>query len=156
MDHVLDLVLGIDLLLKPNSSLMVTLQNRETKRLYNLHYVVADILLSVQDDNFYYGIGMSDTAAWKHLTRDLLVDLQKGIQQIVNNGGRSAVGSAPSTLDKLRKKLRRTDVKVTAISILGSGMFDNLTLATTEHISQFYDAGMWSPKRLLRTYEKFK
>lgn len=136
MEHVLDLVLGIDLLLKPNSSLMVTLQNRETKRLYNLHYVVADILLSVQDDNFYYGIG-TNGAAWKRLTRDLLIDLQKGIQQIVNSGSRS------TALDKLKKKLRRTDIKVTAISILGNGMFDNLTLATTEHISQFYDAADW-------------
>lgn len=142
MDHVLDLVLGIDLLLKPNSSLMVTLQNRETKRLYNLHYVVADILLSVQDDNFYYGIGTTATA-WKRLTRDLLVDLQKGMQQIISGGSRTGTGSGPSTLDKLKKKLRRTDVKVTAISILGSGQFDNLTLATTEHIAQFYDAADW-------------
>lgn len=144
MDHVLDLVLGIDVLLKPNSSLMVTLQNRETKRLYHLHYVIADILLSVQDDNFYYGIGTNLTA-WKRLTRDLLVDLQKGIQQIVTNSGRSAGSNvSPSTvLDKLKKKLRRTDVKVMAISILGTGMLDNLTLATTEHISQFYDAADW-------------
>lgn len=125
---------------------MITLQNRETKQLYNIHYVVADILLTVQDENFYYGLGTS-TNTWKHLTRDLLVDLQKGIQQIINGASISsnaaAVPAVSPTLEKMKKKLRRTDVKVTAISFLGSGNFDNLTFATTEHIAQFYDAAEW-------------
>lgn len=97
MDHVLDLVLSIDILLKLNSSFCITVQNRETKRSYHLHYIVADLLISVQDDNFYYGIG-GNGSQWKHLTRDLLVDLQKGIQLSV-------------TGDK-KKKHRRTEIKV--------------------------------------------
>ena len=48
LDHVLDLVLSVDILFKPNSSLKVTLQNRETKKEYNIHYIVADLLLSIQ------------------------------------------------------------------------------------------------------------
>lgn len=48
LDHVLDLVLSIDVLFRPNTSLMVTLQNRETKRTFNIYYIVADLLLSIQ------------------------------------------------------------------------------------------------------------
>lgn len=48
MDHVLDLVLGVDVSLRPNSSLTVTVQNRETKRTHHLHYIVSDLVLSVQ------------------------------------------------------------------------------------------------------------
>lgn len=95
MDHVLDLVLGIDLNLKMNSSFSVTVQNRETQKEYHLHYIVADLMINVQDDNFYYGISGNGTQ-WKHLTRDILVDLQKGLQ-----------------LSDKKKKYRRTEIKVT-------------------------------------------
>ena len=128
MDHVLDLVLSIDLQLKPNSSLMLTLQNRETKKSFNLHYIVADLLLSVQDENFYYGLG-TETSGWKRLTRDLLVDLQKGLQI--------------SQTNEKKRKHRRTELKVTEIAFMGQGAFDNLTFSTTEHMSQFYDAAEW-------------
>lgn len=48
LDHVLDLVLGIDLNLKMNSSFSVTVQSRETQKTYRLHYIVADIMINVQ------------------------------------------------------------------------------------------------------------
>lgn len=48
LDHVLDLVLSVDINLKPNSSFSVTMQNRETKKAYHLHYIVADLMISVQ------------------------------------------------------------------------------------------------------------
>lgn len=48
MDHVLDLVLGVDLNLKMNSSFSVTVQSRETQKEYHLHYIVADLMISVQ------------------------------------------------------------------------------------------------------------
>lgn len=59
---------------------------------------------------------------WKHLTRDLFIDLQKGLK-----------GS----------KLRRSDIRITAIALLGIGMFDNLTLSTYDHMAHFYDAAEW-------------
>lgn len=144
LDHVLDLVLSIDISLKPNSSFMVQLQIRETEKVYNIHYIVGDVLLSFQDENIYYGIGSSteNNVKWKHLTRDLLVDLQKGIQlanSIVNTGA----GSLSSANDKPKRKYRRPEIKVTAILFLGNGSFDNLTLSTSEHIAQFYDSAEW-------------
>ncbi|XP_031641142.1 D-glucuronyl C5-epimerase B [Contarinia nasturtii] len=150
LDHVLDLVLSIDIELQSNSSFTVTIQNRETKQLFNVHYVVSDALLTIADEsNFYYGIGAINAGIWKHLTRDLVVDLQKGIQHIpatsVSNnfgGGGGAVGFT-SNVDKIKKKLRRSDIKVTSISLFGIGKFDNLTFSTTEHLTQFYDAAEW-------------
>uniref|UniRef100_A0A2M4AL95 heparosan-N-sulfate-glucuronate 5-epimerase n=1 Tax=Anopheles triannulatus TaxID=58253 RepID=A0A2M4AL95_9DIPT len=129
MDHVLDLVLSVDVLLKPNSTLCVTLQNRETQRLYHVYYILADLLIGVQDENIYYGIGLNSTGVWKRLTRDLFVDLQKGLPQYVNT-------------DK-RRKMRRTELKVVEVSLLGNGSIDNLTLSTSEHIAHFYDAAEW-------------
>lgn len=147
LDHVLDLVFSIDLMLKPNSSLMVTLQNRETKITYRLHYIVGDLMLSVQDDNFYYGIG-APTTTWKHMTRDLLTDLTKGIQASValsNNAAAAAASGnhASPPGEKTKRKHRRTEIKVIEIALLGAGTFDNITFATSEHIAQFYDAAEW-------------
>lgn len=146
LDHVLDLVLSFDIELQPNSSMTVTVQNRETKQLYNVHYVISDTLLTISDEsNFYYGIGTLSVGVWKHLTRDLVVDLQKGIQQIPITSVSTSFGGASftSNIDKLKKKLRRSDIKVTAISLYGAGKLDNITFSTTEHITQFYDAADW-------------
>lgn len=131
-------------MLKPNSSLMVTLQNRETKMTYRIHYIVGDLILSVQDDNFYYGIGMPTT--WKHITRDLLTDLTKGIQASAALSNAAAAANAnhvSPTGEKSKRKHRRTDIKVIEIALLGAGAFDNITLSTNEHIAQFYDAAEW-------------
>ncbi|XP_037907785.1 D-glucuronyl C5-epimerase B isoform X3 [Hermetia illucens] len=128
LDHVLDLVLGIDLMLKSNSSsLMITIQNRETKRIFNIYYILADLLLSVQGENIYYGIGSNSINTWKHLTRDLLVDVQKGL----------------TGFERKSMKIRRSELKISSISFLGVGAFDNLTLSTYEHLAHFYDAADW-------------
>lgn len=121
---------------------MVTLQNRETKQTYRLHYIVGDVMLSVQDDNFYYGIGAS-LMKWKHLTRDLLIDLQKGLQAAAALIGVSSNHVSSPAADKNKRKHRRTEIKVIEISFLGAGSFDNVSFATTEHIAQFYDAAEW-------------
>lgn len=48
MDHVLDFVMSVNILLKANSSFTVVLQNREKKEIYNLHYISSEILLTAQ------------------------------------------------------------------------------------------------------------
>ena len=128
MDHVLDLLLSVDILFKANSSLMVTLQNRETQQNYYLHYIVADFSITVQDSNIYHGIGISAVNRWRHLARDLFIDVQKGVVALYANR---------------KLKMRRSELKVVKIAFLGSGAFDNLTLSTSEHIQHFYDAAEW-------------
>jgi heparosan-N-sulfate-glucuronate 5-epimerase len=128
LDHALDLLLSIDLILRPNSSLMVTMQNRETQQIYYLHYILADFSITVQDSNIYYGIGTKNVNQWKHLARDLFIDVQKGVLALYANR---------------KLKMRRSELKVTRIAFVGAGAFDNLTLATSEHIQHFYDAAEW-------------
>ncbi|XP_037949871.1 D-glucuronyl C5-epimerase B [Teleopsis dalmanni] len=128
VDQGADYVLSIDLLLVTNSSsLMINMLNRETKRIYRLHYIPADLLLSVQEDNIYYGLGTSALNKWRHTTRDLAIDIQKGL----TSDKKSAI------------KVRRSDLRVLSISFLGIGFFDNITLATSNHMAHFYDAAEW-------------
>lgn len=51
MDHVLDFVMSLNIILYANSSLTVVLQNREKKEYYNLHYIASDILITAQVSN---------------------------------------------------------------------------------------------------------
>lgn len=143
VDHVLDLVMSVNLFVRPNVSLIVTLQHRETKGFYYLNYIVADVLMTVQEENIYYGLGVPRVNRWKRLTRDLLVDLQKGLQlQMATSGGGGGGNGGGAGAEK-KKKLRRTEIRLTGIAFHGQGAFDNLTLATSEHIAHFYDAAEW-------------
>lgn len=130
MDHVSDLVMTIDVKLNGNSSLTVVLQNRETKINYFLHYITTDVLIAVQDNNIYHGIGI--ISEWTKLTRDLIVDLQKGLNY--------------ASKDKSKHKIPKSKLKIISINLRGSGAVDNLTLSSSEHIQQFYDAAEWFVK----------
>lgn len=95
MDHVLDFVMKLDLCVKDNGSVIVILQSREKKETYFLHYTTSNVVLRVSNNHIYYGIGTVSNH-WKRLTRDLVVDLQKGL----------------SINDKNKKKLSRSKLKV--------------------------------------------
>uniref|UniRef100_A0A1A9Z5H7 D-glucuronyl C5-epimerase beta-sandwich domain-containing protein n=1 Tax=Glossina pallidipes TaxID=7398 RepID=A0A1A9Z5H7_GLOPL len=60
-----------------SSSLMITVKNRKTKHTYRVHYIPVDLLLNVQDDNIYYGLGLQALNKRHHLTRDFHIDAQK-------------------------------------------------------------------------------
>ncbi|XP_012262938.1 D-glucuronyl C5-epimerase B isoform X2 [Athalia rosae] len=125
-DHILDLVLKLDLCIKDNGSFTVVLQSREKKDTYYLHYTTRNLVMQTHDNHIYYGIGLSNNR-WRHLTRDLVVDLQKGL----------------NLSDKTKKKLSRSKLKAIKMILYGSGMIDNVTLSTSEHMEQFYDAARW-------------
>ncbi|PSN38350.1 D-glucuronyl C5-epimerase [Blattella germanica] len=111
LDHVLDFVLSVNLRLAVNGSLSVTLQSRETHdQVFQLHYICSELLISAQDRHVYHGIGPCGLdRAWRRLTRDLVVDLHKGLAY--------------------QNRPRR--------------QIDNVTLSTSEHLAQFYDAAQW-------------
>lgn len=111
LEFVLDLVLSIDILFYPNTSLLVSLENRETRRIYNLYYIFADFSISVQDQNIYYGVGTK--VKWNHLTRDLFVDLSKGMQ-------------LQHYFNDHKKKIRRTELKIVSMEFRGNGSFGKL------------------------------
>lgn len=131
IDQTLDLVLNVDLLLVTNSSsLMVTVENHETKHTYRVHYIPADLLLSVQDENIYYGLGTQALNKWRHLTRDIHIDVQKGL-------------AMESPKKSLIVKIKRSDLRILSISFMGIGFFDNITLSTYNHLAHFYDGAEW-------------
>lgn len=126
LDIVFKLVLKLDFYFKNNSSITVELQLKEKKDTYYLHYESSDLVLNTYKNHIHYGIGQT-YHKWKRLTRDLLVDLQKGLNNV----------------DKNKKKLSRSKLKVVKIIFMGSGMVDNITLSNSEHMEQFYNAAQW-------------
>jgi heparosan-N-sulfate-glucuronate 5-epimerase len=105
LDHTLDFLLSIDLFLTPNSSLIVTMQSRsEQQQVYFIHYILADFSITVQDVNIYIGIGLNSSNRWKHLTRDLFIDVQKG---------------AVAMFSSRKLKFRRGELKVVRLSFHG-------------------------------------
>lgn len=77
LDHVLDLILQVDIKLSANSSLTVTLQSRDSKEMFYLHYIASDLHISAQKEHTYHGLGRNNR--WTKITRDLVIDIQKGI-----------------------------------------------------------------------------
>lgn len=126
LDHVLDFVLKLDLAIKDNSTITLVMQNREKKDNFYLHYTTTNIVLHSFNNHIHYGIGQNNNQ-WRRLTRDLVVDLQKGL----------------NVLEKSKKKLSRSKFKLVKIILYGTGRIDNLTLSTSEHMEQFYDAARW-------------
>nr|CAD7402032.1 unnamed protein product [Timema poppensis] len=124
VDHVLDFILSLNLKLSGNSSFTVVLQNREKREEVVCFTLLLDELIFL-DQHIYHGIGLS--SGWRRITRDLIVDLQKGL--VYQN--------------KPKRKLSRSKFKVMGLIFRGSGSLDNLTLSSSEHLAQFYDAARW-------------
>lgn len=68
MDHVLDFVMSLNIILYANSSLTIVLQNREKKEFYNLHYIASDILITAQVN---YSINKKPVICKKKKDREL-------------------------------------------------------------------------------------
>ncbi|ELT98840.1 hypothetical protein CAPTEDRAFT_116543, partial [Capitella teleta] len=119
------LFLSFDLKVTDNASVVVSIESK-SRQVYRVHYVCSESLISASGDtDVYYGIG--DRSEWSHLTRDLATDLHKGL--VLASG---------------KKKARRLRLfRVNTISFVGHGFVDNVTLASSEHLSQFYAAADW-------------
>ncbi|KAL0268106.1 UNVERIFIED_CONTAM: hypothetical protein PYX00_010175 [Menopon gallinae] len=124
LDHVLDLIFQVDIKLSLNSSLTVTLQSRDSREIFYLHYIASDLHISAQNEHTYHGLGSN---RWVKITRDLVMDIQKGI---IFQG-------------KPKRKISKSKIKIVEISLQGAGYIDNMTLSSSEHLSHFYDAAEW-------------
>lgn len=126
LNMTMDFVLSVDVQLKANSSLTVVLQNiKDKKETIYLHYLCSNNLIATVDEHIYYGVGTQHN--WKHLTRDLLIDIQKGL----------------ALLNKHKRKLNRNKYKISSVILTGSGSLDNLTVASSEHMDHFFAAAEW-------------
>ncbi|KAJ2952459.1 hypothetical protein O0L34_g6768 [Tuta absoluta] len=120
-----DFVLSLDLQLRANSSVTVVLQNKDKKETVYLHYVTSTTLIHAQDAHIYYGIGVEPQ--WRRITRDLIVDMQKGW----------------ALLDRPKRKSPRNKFKIASIILCGAGAIDNVSISSSEHMSHFYAAANW-------------
>ncbi|GBP43647.1 D-glucuronyl C5-epimerase B [Eumeta japonica] len=96
----------------------------DTLKSYVLRFSTSD-QMSSQDEHIYYGIGTE--LVWRRITRDLIIDMQKGW----------------AVQDRPKRKSPRTKFKISSIILSGSGSLDNLTVSTSEHMAHFYAAAEW-------------
>lgn len=126
-----NLTLSVDLRVIFNGSLSVVLTaggGGGKPSLYGVHYIMTDTHLAVDDRDIYYGIGTS--RSWMHLTRDLGVDLVKGL-----------------SFGQHRTAARPRNLRVHSIVLRGHGLLDNLTLSSSAHEAHFFDAADWFVRR---------
>ncbi|XP_015916541.1 D-glucuronyl C5-epimerase B [Parasteatoda tepidariorum] len=124
-EDVEETTLNCDLKFISNASVTVILSSLGDHALYKIHYVMSDVLISVQEYDVYYGIGTSDQ--WKTLTRDLIIDFNKGL---------------PSMQSK-KKIAKPKNLQVRSIIFSGFGRVDNMSLSSTSHMAHFFAAANW-------------
>uniref|UniRef100_H2YXW6 heparosan-N-sulfate-glucuronate 5-epimerase n=1 Tax=Ciona savignyi TaxID=51511 RepID=H2YXW6_CIOSA len=127
LGNTIEHILSFDLKMITNGSLSVVLETNDKLKQYTIHYITSNIVIDFDHkSNIYYGLGAS--RHWRHIARDLLTDLKKGIGL---------------TDTRQAKKVRINILKVARLTVRGSGFIDNITLSTSEHLSQFHDASQW-------------
>ena len=104
-------------------TVLVELKGKKPAQRYTLVYVLSTTLIHVDGDVIYYGIG--DRRHWTRLTRDLNIDLQKGL--MLKHGKTTKIWLS----------------RVISLTFYGTGGLDNVTLASTAHLAQFYYAANW-------------
>ncbi len=129
------LTLSFALQYREDTTLLVTLvQSRQSKpKSYVLRYAPVPELVRRDGNVVTHGYGSNlAEGQWMKFTRDLLVDLQKGI------GKKTAVAflrGLPSS--------REVAVQVAEIRLEGVGCVTNVTLSNQEHRRMFFDAADW-------------
>ncbi|XP_022090323.1 D-glucuronyl C5-epimerase-like [Acanthaster planci] len=118
-------VLSFDLILMSNATITVTVQDEKDKT-HSIHYMATGDKVIHKGSHIYYGIGPCHK--WRKITRDLLVDYQKGLGQT----NKKYVTSVQTVLGKVLK-----------FSVHGFGRIDNVTLSSSSHMTQFFDAANW-------------
>ncbi|XP_041378437.1 D-glucuronyl C5-epimerase B-like [Gigantopelta aegis] len=118
---------SVDLKFISNGSLSVMVET-QSQQVFHIHYVLSSTLILIEGRDIYYGLGPR-RGQWIHVTRDISIDLQKGLALRYNKGKRA--------------KLKYNFSKITIITIRGHGWLDNLTLASSAHLDGFYSAADW-------------
>ncbi|XP_054708007.1 D-glucuronyl C5-epimerase B-like [Uloborus diversus] len=117
--------LNCDLMLISNASMTVVLSSNSDQTLYKIHYVMSDIHVSIVDSDVYYGVGARNK--WRTLTRDLVIDLNKGLH----------------TAQGRHKIPKPKNLQVRSIILRGHGRIDNISLSSSSHVAHFFSAADW-------------
>ena len=118
------LTLSMDIMFINNGSVTVLLQTGDGN-LFRIHYVLCDNIIKLEGRDLYYGIGSNKKRKWTRLTRQVMVDFQKGLTL---------------QYSKNRSIKMKNAAHIAAICVRGHGIMDNVTLSTHAHKDLFLDA----------------
>lgn len=121
-------IIQLDLFLGQNGSVSALVMASGT--LYGVHYIMTDTLITSKNQDVYIGIGAARNS-WRTLTRDVFVDLRKGLA-IQTGTGKRASKTAAALLGK--------SMRITKLVFRGYGRVGNATLLTAAHDEYFYAA----------------
>ncbi|XP_025407635.1 D-glucuronyl C5-epimerase [Sipha flava] len=130
IDNKEDFFISFDIALslsKSSSVVIILKEIKDPEEIWKLHYTCSRSLITAKGHNIYHGMHCNDNFKWKKLARNLLIDLQKGLH----------------VLKKTTTKMFRSKYKLCDFKLYGVGYLDNLTLSSSDHISQFYSAVHW-------------
>ncbi|GAB6023654.1 hypothetical protein CHUAL_008421 [Chamberlinius hualienensis] len=122
-----DYVIGLDIKFTTNGSLSVVADDKDRHERYFVHYVFTPMYVVVSGNHIYYGLGSKQSTSWRRFTRDITVDVRKGLNS---------------------KAARKSKLKIQLISLVlrGEGCLDNLTVSSSAHMAHFFDATDWMVK----------
>lgn len=130
LGNTIEHVVSFDFKFITNGSITFYVDTNNKKQ-YKIHYVTRNFMLGFDYKlDIEYGLGEAG-GDWRRLTRDLLVDLRKGVS---------------FTKSKQIKKNNILIQKVSKVVIKGECLIDNITLSTTKHMDHFHDAVRWMYK----------
>lgn len=118
------LTLSMDIMFINNGSVTVLLQTGDGN-LFRIHYILSDNIIKLEGKDLYYGIGSNMKRKWIHLTRQVMVDFQKGLTL---------------QYSKNRSMKMKSAARIAAICVRGHGIMDNVTLSFHAHKDLFLDA----------------
>ena len=124
-DGVAGFILDLQIHFTSNGSITLNLETKTNDR-YRIHYVQSDLVVRISGSDIYYGIG-TRTKGWSRLTRDLAIDLQKGVNQ----------------RHRSKKKVKVSLHHVVALTLRGDGEVDNIVLTNSAHMQFFNYAAKW-------------
>lgn len=145
LDQTQEFVLSLNLRLQDNGSVTVIVEDRDRRERHYLHYVDSDAYISLDGNHIFYGFGSRPGHRWTRLTRDLMVDLRKGLamgkqtqqqqQQSQQQGSRRPNGGGYRT--------HSAKSRLVGLILHGQGSIDNLTLSSSDHVTHFVDGADW-------------
>lgn len=127
LDEEAGYIFNVQMKFITNGSISVTLETNNGDSM-RIHYVQSTTLMMFHSREIFYGLG-DRRKKWSRITRDLIIDLQKGLAL---KYGKSK-----------RNQLKSDYVKLVSICVRGHGYIDNVTLSSSSHLDQFYDAADW-------------
>lgn len=110
-----------------NGSISVKIMSDDTT--FHVHYVFSNKLISCNGRHLYYGLGENHIGKWIHFSRDIDMDLLKGLSQ------------------KCSKHRKTKELTLVSINLRGHGWVDNVTIASAAHMDHFYNGAKWFVNR---------